>query len=349
MNHALQVASATVTGNQTAPPSGSGQRYFLPVLLVPLLGCSAPTGDMTVSPTAALDLRAIDQSCARLTACGVPTRLGLGAGLSYRSIGDCRLGLGALLAGPSARLLRIDRDDSSLTNTVGLTNRQESARRLVTCVAEATTCDAIRACRGLIRCAPGATPRCEGSVLLRCVPGSELGARIDCAEVGTTCVAGPPGGDSANCSSPSVAIVRDPLRCEGNTLVDPGRSRLDCGSNARCAATTISAMESTGSCVPEGQLCAIGLDGMRHCAGWSSWPYSAPEYTVPTVLLSVDRPTSGRCAAEDQQGATDCVDGMHLRYCLGNVEHTIACAEVGATSCVTLEPTVGSNGRAVCQ
>lgn len=349
MNRTDRATRAATTSNPSAASARGGRKHFLRALLVPLLGCSAPTGDTTVSPTAALDLRAIDQTCARLTACGVPTRLGVSAGGSYRDISDCRLGLGAFLSGPSVRLQRSENAAGSVTTRIGLTDRRESTRRVMTCVAAATTCDAILACQGYIRCVPGATPRCEGSVLLRCVPGYELGFRYDCAEGGTTCVTAPAEGDSAECSLPSVATVGGPLRCEVNTLVDPGRSRIDCGANARCIATMTSATESTGSCAPEGQLCAIGLDGMRHCAGWRSWPDTSPEYTVPSVLLTVDRPTSGRCAAEDQQGATDCADGTHLRYCLGNIEHTIACAEVGVSSCVALEPTVGSNVRGVCR
>lgn len=316
----------------------------LSVLFFMLHACSAPSGEAPSDTSAAIDLRRIDSACTRMIACGVPTRFSTGSGPQTREIGDCRVALGTYLAGPTLRSLSVTSGGMTASQSDGTTEGTAETTRIMNCVAAANTCEAIRACRGHYACAAGEESRCEGTTRVLC--GSGDGTRLNCADQGLPCTLVAP--MYPVCYDPNAPSPGAP-RCEGNTLLGVRPTRLDCGANARCSVSSPGPNQTLSACTPTGEVCIVALDGSRRCGAWTRWPDQPPTFTVPAPLLTVDRPTTGPCTSMDRQGASECADGTHLRFCLGGTERTIACSEFGATRCETTSTSLDSAVRGVCR
>ncbi len=324
------------------------------LIVVPVLACNAVngTGETTavdgggsattgplLAPSAdgnlTLDLRAIDEVCTRLLACGVAPRLNDG----QAGYGDCRLALGSRAAGQVFRASRSSIGGMTTSNTQGSRWSPAAVRSQAACALAATSCSAVARCVGRASC-PTGRDYCDGNRAVYCPP-SGYGTVEDCAAQGATC------GVSSDITRCIFANGEGAITCEGNTLVAPGLARIDCGAGGRCSADG-TASSTNGSCEPQGTVCVVGLDGSRHCGGWERLSAREGASLAPVALRDTDRPQGDPCADPARASASQCVDGTRIRFCLGNTSHEITCSDVGAQRCVPSSDSSG-NVRGACE
>lgn len=232
-------------------------------------------------------------------------------------------------------------------------------RRMESCAATATSCDAYVRCADFdMPCNGTVMPMCMGTTALRCSTpgGNHLPRIIDCAAVGQTCQDGV-------CALPAGANeCMDPagVRCDGNTRVwcrprvggGNGETREPCPAGTVCQAAGEVAV-----CQPALTMCATR--GAR-CDGDTAVLCDSgtlPDGTRAMIELRQDCAAVGRRCAPNARGiascqpvATECqpamsgtassarCEGDTLVVCQNGALSRINCASLGRPGCGVYTP-----------
>lgn len=230
----------------------------------------------------------------------------------------------------------------------------------VDCVANATSCDAVRACLAPPRdpsiCASTSSDfvrgrRCgDATHLLGCSLDTDV--RIDCAKLGTSCVESPPtaSGDLgiAACALPSPGGPAVPqVTCQDNVArikMLEAEYTYDCGINATCVAGSFPLSTTMEMCKGKspGTLTCTSSEVTWRCDGIENLVLSCPDGSQQTTECLRD----GKMCMKDSRGglicmepclpyAEQCYSGV-ITYCAGpQGTAKIDCASLGLgfTSC----------------